>query len=115
MREHFNIAASERSEDDAGALRQVSVDVPRTAPGVAFFHQDPVQRSLERILYIWGIRWAPNSRSLCPYICQTEARPHQNRDLRRCHSLLSTRQQWQTRSLAALERQSHRQSDYDSN
>ena len=59
MREHFNIAASERSEDDAGALRQVSVDVPRTAPGVAFFHQEPVQRSLERILYIWGIRWAP--------------------------------------------------------
>ena len=65
MREHFNIAASERSEDDAGALRQVSVDVPRTAPGVAFFHQEPVQRSLERILYIWGIRWAPRSLSFC--------------------------------------------------
>lgn len=56
VREHFNISASERSEDEAGALRQVSVDVPRTAPGVAFFHQEPLQRSLERILYIWGIR-----------------------------------------------------------
>lgn len=56
VREHFNISPGERGEDDAGALRQVSVDVPRTAPGVAFFHQEPVQRSLERILYIWGIR-----------------------------------------------------------
>jgi len=57
VREHFEISPGERGEDDAGALRQVSVDVPRTAPGVAFFHQEPVQRSLERILYIWGIRW----------------------------------------------------------
>lgn len=56
VREHYNISPSERSEDDDCALRQVSVDVPRTAPGVAFFHQEPVQRSLERILYIWGIR-----------------------------------------------------------
>lgn len=35
---------------------QVVVDVPRTAPEVAFFHQAPVQKSLERILYIWGVR-----------------------------------------------------------
>lgn len=35
---------------------QVAVDVPRTAPGVPFFHQPQVQKSLERILYIWGIR-----------------------------------------------------------
>ena len=56
VREDFNVSPADRSEDDEGALRQVSVDVPRTAPGVAFFHQEPVQRSLERILYIWGIR-----------------------------------------------------------
>lgn len=37
---------------------QVAVDVPRTAPGVPFFHLSQVQKSLERILYIWGIRWA---------------------------------------------------------
>ena len=36
--------------------RQVAVDVPRTAPGVEFFHQPQIQKSLERILYIWGIR-----------------------------------------------------------
>uniref|UniRef100_A0A1D2A7A5 Rab-GAP TBC domain-containing protein n=1 Tax=Auxenochlorella protothecoides TaxID=3075 RepID=A0A1D2A7A5_AUXPR len=44
------------SEDEAGALRQVAVDVPRTAPGVPFFSQPDVQTSLERILYIWGLR-----------------------------------------------------------
>lgn len=37
-------------------FEQVAVDVPRTAPGVAFFHQPQIQKSLERILYIWGIR-----------------------------------------------------------
>ena len=35
---------------------QVAVDVPRTAPGVPFFHTPKLQKSLERILYIWGIR-----------------------------------------------------------
>lgn len=45
-----------RSEEEEGALRQVTVDVPRTAPGVPFFHQPEVQKSLERILYIWGLR-----------------------------------------------------------
>ena len=45
-----------RSEDEVGALRQVAVDVPRTAPGVAFFHEPAVQKCLERILYIWGVR-----------------------------------------------------------
>jgi len=35
---------------------QVAVDVPRTAPGVAFFHLPQIQKCLERILFIWGIR-----------------------------------------------------------
>lgn len=35
---------------------QVSVDVPRTAPNVSFFHEPIIQKSLERLLYIWGIR-----------------------------------------------------------
>ena len=35
---------------------QVIVDVPRTAPGVPFFAQRQLQKSLERILYLWGIR-----------------------------------------------------------
>jgi len=52
----YDIAPSERTEDETNALRQVVVDVPRTAPEVSFFHQAPVQKSLERILYIWGVR-----------------------------------------------------------
>ena len=55
--EYYDIANNDRSEEEMGALRQVSVDVPRTAPGVAFFHEAPVQKCLERILYIWGIRY----------------------------------------------------------
>jgi len=55
--EFYEIANSERSEDEIGALRQVSVDVPRTAPTVPFFQEPVVQKSLERMLYIWGIRW----------------------------------------------------------
>lgn len=54
--EYYDIANNNRSEEEVGALRQVSVDVPRTAPGVAFFHEAPVQKCLERILYLWGIR-----------------------------------------------------------
>ncbi len=37
-------------------LGQVVVDVPRTAPEVAFFQQAPLQKALERVLYIWGVR-----------------------------------------------------------
>lgn len=54
--EFYDIANNERSEEEVGALRQVAVDVPRTAPGVAFFQHPAVQKSLERILYLWGIR-----------------------------------------------------------
>jgi hypothetical protein len=32
------------------------VDVPRTAPGVPFFSQPQLQKSLERILFLWGVR-----------------------------------------------------------
>jgi Rab-GTPase-TBC domain len=53
---YYESAAQERSADEVGALRQVAVDVPRTAPGVPFFHMPQIQKSLERILYLWGIR-----------------------------------------------------------
>lgn len=52
----YDVSPADRTEDETNALRQVVVDVPRTAPEVAFFHQAPVQKSLERILYIWGVR-----------------------------------------------------------
>ncbi|KAK9832713.1 hypothetical protein WJX81_003081 [Elliptochloris bilobata] len=52
--DYYDIA--DRCADDLGALRQVAVDVPRTAPDVPFFAQPAIQKSLERILYLWGIR-----------------------------------------------------------
>ncbi|MEW5308810.1 MAG: hypothetical protein WDW38_000741 [Sanguina aurantia] len=54
--EYYDIENSERTEDELSALRQVIVDVPRTSPTVPFFHQAVIQKSLERLLYIWGIR-----------------------------------------------------------
>lgn len=54
--EFYDIENSQRTEEEIGALRQVSVDVPRTAPNVPFFHEAVIQKSLERLLYIWGIR-----------------------------------------------------------
>eukprot|EP00854_Cymbomonas_tetramitiformis_P006037 gene6037-7255_t len=37
-------------------LKQIGLDVPRTSPGVPFFHRPELQRSLTRILYIRAIR-----------------------------------------------------------
>ncbi|KAL6749418.1 rab-GTPase-TBC domain-containing protein [Haematococcus lacustris] len=53
--QYYDIPAAERSEDEQAALRQVMVDVPRTAPAVPFFQEPQIQKSLERLLYIWGI------------------------------------------------------------
>lgn len=45
-----------RSEAEQALLRQVLVDVPRTNPGIPLFRVDFVQRSLERVLYVWALR-----------------------------------------------------------
>jgi hypothetical protein len=55
---------------------KVAVDVPRTAPSVPFFHEQIIQQSLERMLYIWGIRWGVLrcpilNPSLLPVSCQS--------------------------------------------
>jgi hypothetical protein len=47
---------SERCGLRGAPALQVAVDVPRTAPSVPFFQQPRVQESLQRLLYIWGIR-----------------------------------------------------------
>ena len=63
---------------------QVVVDVPRTAPEVAAFHQQPMQKSLERILYIWGIRRVP-------WLPGPQARAKQGASLRRRQCFLARR------------------------
>lgn len=35
---------------------QISIDVPRTRPGVPLWQAEATQRSLERVLYVWAIR-----------------------------------------------------------
>lgn len=42
-------------EEDA-TIRQISVDIPRTSPGLALFHIKEVQAALERVLYVWATR-----------------------------------------------------------
>ena len=49
-------AAAARGDVDQALLRQVLVDVPRTSPDIALFRCDWVQRSLERVLYVWAMR-----------------------------------------------------------
>lgn len=37
-------------------LRQILVDLPRTQPDTPLFHQEEIQRCMERVLYVWAIR-----------------------------------------------------------
>jgi len=46
----------ERDDSEVSLVKQIGVDVPRTAPGVPFFHKKKIQKSLERILFIRAIR-----------------------------------------------------------
>jgi len=54
--QYFDADDSERSEHQRAILHQILIDVPRTASGTALFQQPAVQRSLERVLYIWALR-----------------------------------------------------------
>lgn len=72
--EYYDMSNNDRSEEEMGALRQVVVDVPRTAPGVAFFHEAAVQKCLERILYIWGIRCVSPQVEVSPALYDTAKR-----------------------------------------
>jgi TBC1 domain family member 2 len=48
-------AAGGAHVEDA-TMRQISVDLPRTSPGLALFHVAEVQAALERVLYVWATR-----------------------------------------------------------
>lgn len=54
--QYYDIPDVERTDEEINMLRQIAVDCPRTVPDVSFFQQAQVQKSLERILYIWAIR-----------------------------------------------------------
>lgn len=54
--QYYDIPDIERTDEEINMFRQIAVDCPRTVPDVSFFQQAQVQKSLERILYIWAIR-----------------------------------------------------------
>ncbi len=53
---YFKSSEADRTTQEGEILRQILVDLPRTCPNTPFFHQEPVQRAMERILYIWALR-----------------------------------------------------------
>jgi hypothetical protein len=54
--QYFGGARIAKSEAEQACLRQVLVDVARTAPGVPLFRCEAAQRALERVLYVWAQR-----------------------------------------------------------
>ena len=53
---YFTVADADRTKQDEENLGQILIDLPRTCPDIAFFQQTLVQKSMERILYVWSIR-----------------------------------------------------------
>jgi hypothetical protein len=53
---HFQVDTWDNQTLDVKIYKQILVDLPRTSPNNPFFHQKPVRKVLERVLYIWSIR-----------------------------------------------------------
>lgn len=54
---YYNLeAAEDRSTPEGVTMDQIMKDLPRTCPDTPFFHQQPVQEAMKRILFIWSIR-----------------------------------------------------------
>lgn len=59
--QHFHDNDHVRTPQDQETLRQVLVDVPRTAPDVPLFRHDRIKRLLTRLLYSWAMRHPASS------------------------------------------------------
>ena len=59
--QHYDISDHSRTTQEQETLRQVLVDVPRTAPDVPLFRNDMIRQSLARLLYIWAMRHPASS------------------------------------------------------
>lgn len=58
---HYSIDDNARSKHEQETLRQVLVDVPRTAPGIGLFSDPDVRLRLGRLLYTWAARHPASS------------------------------------------------------
>lgn len=56
LAQYYHIDERERGETELSILRQIGLDVPRTSPGIKWIQHPRLQKSLERMLYIWAIR-----------------------------------------------------------
>ncbi|KAL3778992.1 hypothetical protein ACHAW5_005758 [Stephanodiscus triporus] len=56
VRRHYDVPDDSRTYAEQETLRQVLVDVPRTAPDVPLFRDPRVRRCLGRLLYVWATR-----------------------------------------------------------
>lgn len=59
--QHFDINDDTRTASEQETLRQVLVDVPRTAPDIGLFRNERIRRILARLLYIWAMRHPASS------------------------------------------------------
>lgn len=59
--QHYDIHDDTRTAQEQETLRQVLVDVPRTAPEVPLFRNERLRRSLSRLLYVWAMRHPASS------------------------------------------------------
>lgn len=59
--QHYDIDDHSRTNQEQETLRQVLVDVPRTAPDIPLFRNSLVRQSLSRLLYIWACRHPASS------------------------------------------------------
>lgn len=61
MAQHYDIDDNSRTVQEQETLRQVLVDVPRTAPDIPLFRNERIKRALARLLYIWAMRHPASS------------------------------------------------------
>ena len=61
IQQHYYIDDNSRTTQEQETLRQVLVDVPRTAPDIPLFRNEKIKRALSRLLYIWAMRHPASS------------------------------------------------------
>eukprot|EP01035_Chromulina_nebulosa_P019660 gene19660-25575_t len=53
---YYDVSETDRTTHEGEIHRQILVDLPRTSPHTPLYQQKPIQKAMERILYIWSIR-----------------------------------------------------------
>ena len=61
IHQHYDIDDDVRTVQEQETLRQVLVDVPRTAPEVGLFRNDRIRKALSRLLFVWAMRHPASS------------------------------------------------------